>query len=343
MTMNVFLSRVAEGLLAALLCAGCAPSEPGAAASRPAAGSADTTAAARAGLTLAQARRLAAAGVPVAVPARVPESFAVADVRTPSGNMGDATRGASYHIRYAASGGTCFVIEATTGGLGGPMPPEENRRTVDPPLFPAPAGQAYHVFWMGADPERPFPPRSLFSSWMEHERHFYRLTSGRIAGEDCRRLAPAAAVRIIESLQIIEPLQGEAGAAPTDTSGAIDTSLGLAAYDSSAWDRYTMNRPFAIVSEAGASPRAAALHVLDALDLRAASRDSQAVRTVRPAPGTAVVLITHLGLSDDSVAGVRYRVEMRRAERRWVLRRVGAQYRCQPGRGPRHWSKQRCL
>ena len=337
---NVSFARWSAVLVAALICACGARSPQGAAVARqmPAASSADTTAAAHAGLTPAQARRLAALAAPVAVPGYVPGGFAVAAVRARPGGARGPARRASYRIRYDAPGGACFTIEMAAGGLGGPAPPEENRRAVDPSLFPSPAGQAYHVFWTEANPEWPLPPRSLFSSWLEHERRFYRLTSGHIVGQGCRRLAPAAAVRVVESLHWLEGT-----AAQADPSDVLDLSFDLGAYDPAAWEPYRMNRPFAIRSDTGASPRAAALHVLDALDLRAGPDASETVRTARPAPRATVVLATHLGLRDDSVAGARYRVELSRAEGRWVLRRLGMQYRCQPGRGHRDWSKQRCL
>ncbi len=60
----------------------------------------------------------------------------------------------------------------------------------------------------------------------------------------------------------------------------------------------------------------------------------------------AVVNLTQLGLPDDSVKGVRYRLEFVAENTTyppvWQLIWVGAQYICQEGRGSQTWTKEIC-
>ena len=51
----------------------------------------------------------------------------------------------------------------------------------------------------------------------------------------------------------------------------------------------------------------------------------------------AVILNTKEGLADDSVAAMRYRVEMQRIQGKWQIIWVGSQSKCQQGRGHQTW------
>jgi hypothetical protein len=57
----------------------------------------------------------------------------------------------------------------------------------------------------------------------------------------------------------------------------------------------------------------------------------------------AVILRTIIGLAEDSVSGVRFRVELKRNQNRWEIIWVGRQFRCQPGRGQQDWAATLCL
>lgn len=70
---------------------------------------------------------------------------------------------------------------------------------------------------------------------------------------------------------------------------------------------------------------------------------SQQVQVSRPTANTAVVMITKMGLEDDSVAGIRYRVELRRTGQQWRIVWAGSQTRCQARRGHQNWSRQLCV
>jgi hypothetical protein len=57
-----------------------------------------------------------------------------------------------------------------------------------------------------------------------------------------------------------------------------------------------------------------------------------------------VVILTQTGLPDDSIQGMRYRLEFapKNAEQ-WQLTWAGKQYTCQPGRGSQTWSTEWCF
>ncbi|WP_404785216.1 hypothetical protein [Altericista sp. CCNU0014] len=67
----------------------------------------------------------------------------------------------------------------------------------------------------------------------------------------------------------------------------------------------------------------------------------------RSNPTQIVALVTYLGLEDDSVKGIRYRVEMVPSDslcacQSWKVAWVGRQYTCQAGRGAQDWSDRIC-
>lgn len=69
---------------------------------------------------------------------------------------------------------------------------------------------------------------------------------------------------------------------------------------------------------------------------------SQRVEVSRPATNKAVVIVTQIGLQDDSVAGIRYRVELAQTGQQWKIVWVGSQVKCQSGRGHQNWSSELC-
>lgn len=56
----------------------------------------------------------------------------------------------------------------------------------------------------------------------------------------------------------------------------------------------------------------------------------------------AVVTLTQTGLLDDSVDGMRYRLEFVAADNQWEMVWAGRQVRCQPNRGSQEWSTDLC-
>ena len=56
-----------------------------------------------------------------------------------------------------------------------------------------------------------------------------------------------------------------------------------------------------------------------------------------------VLLFTRMGLPDDSVLGMRYRLELVPRGAEWELSWVGRQFVCRPGRGHQDWGTAPCL
>jgi len=69
---------------------------------------------------------------------------------------------------------------------------------------------------------------------------------------------------------------------------------------------------------------------------------TQQVQVTRPATNQAVVMLAFIGVGDDSVQGMKYRVELKRTGQQWKIVWAGYQVKCQPGRGHQNWSTQRC-
>jgi hypothetical protein len=105
---------------------------------------------------------------------------------------------------------TCFQIEYSSGGFGGPLP--MNQRAIAPLAIAAP-GQDYFVYWTGDEPpsdDSPFPSNTVFSDWIEMPgvEGGYRLSSGLIETElvrACNPLDPDTAVALVESLEVLNP------------------------------------------------------------------------------------------------------------------------------------------
>jgi len=67
-----------------------------------------------------------------------------------------------------------------------------------------------------------------------------------------------------------------------------------------------------------------------------------------PQPNQSVVTITQTRRPDDSVSGIRYRVELQRSlslqsSNLWQIVGIGSQSKCHPGRGHQDWSTELCL
>lgn len=105
---------------------------------------------------------------------------------------------------------TCFQIEYSSGGFGGPLP--VNQRAIAPPAIAA-LGQDYSIYWTGNDPpsdDSPFPSNTVFSDWIEMHgvEGGYRLSSGLIETElvrACNPLDPDTAAVLVESLEVLNP------------------------------------------------------------------------------------------------------------------------------------------
>ncbi|MBW4485835.1 MAG: hypothetical protein KME14_25200 [Tildeniella torsiva UHER 1998/13D] len=66
------------------------------------------------------------------------------------------------------------------------------------------------------------------------------------------------------------------------------------------------------------------------------------VEVVEETDDMALVVLTQTGLADDSVNGMRYRLEFVPEGDQWRLDWAGSQVRCQPDRGSQEWSTDLC-
>lgn len=114
-------------------------------------------------------------------------------------------------------------------------------------------------------------------------------------------------------------------------------------------NRYTPIRLSTLPSDTsltGTDPKSIALSLID---LPETAGNSQKQTSVSIQKGqSAVVMLSNVGLADDSVQGIRYRLEfkpkgMKDDEEEWQLVWMGRQKLCWPGRGPEEWTDQPCL
>lgn len=69
---------------------------------------------------------------------------------------------------------------------------------------------------------------------------------------------------------------------------------------------------------------------------------AETLESISVTPDQTVVIFTRLGLPDDSVAGIRYRLEFVAQGEQWELVWVGQQFTCREGRGQQDWDTTLC-
>jgi hypothetical protein len=78
------------------------------------------------------------------------------------------------------------------------------------------------------------------------------------------------------------------------------------------------------------------------LDGESEGRKSDQISVEYPTRETAVIVQTVVGLADDSVAGMRHRIELRLRQNKWEIVWMGRQFKCQPNRGHQDWGSGLC-
>lgn len=89
-------------------------------------------------------------------------------------------------------------------------------------------------------------------------------------------------------------------------------------------------------------PRAVAIELFSEFARESEGRKLEQVAIEYPTGNRAIVTLTIVGLADDSVRGMRDRLEFQNVRGQWELMRVGSQNQCQPGRGQQDWSAELC-
>lgn len=95
----------------------------------------------------------------------------------------------------------------------------------------------------------------------------------------------------------------------------------------------------------GSDPQTVALSALGLPEK--VENESEEVEVTYPQENKAIVTITQTNLADDSISGIRYRVEFapygsKSEEQRWRVIWAGKQYKCQSNRGHQDWSTNLC-
>ena len=78
-------------------------------------------------------------------------------------------------------------------------------------------------------------------------------------------------------------------------------------------------------------------------DTESEGRKSDQISVEYPTRETAIIVKTIIGLADDSVAGMRYRIELKLTQNKWEIVWIGRQSQCQPNRGHQNWASGRCV
>ena len=265
------------------------------------------------GLTAAQTAELAALGAPVLVPRRV-DGFVVDGFQASRGPYG-----IGYSVAYRRPDGACFEVNGTTEGVGGPGYPIVQMDVTIPAI-----GRPSRIYKASDDPDatsaQTWGRGTVISEHVQVEAMVVTFLSASVSG--CRPLSLEAAGPIFASLT---PLA--AGGTPADPDA-----------DSDVWSDAT-DVLDVIGGVAGEDPETAAF--------AAFSTDEEgtrvAVELVRQSNATATVLVTMLGLADDSVRDERFRVEYAEGEQGyWRAVAAQRQVRCWPGRGHQGWGPGLC-
>lgn len=90
------------------------------------------------------------------------------------------------------------------------------------------------------------------------------------------------------------------------------------------------------------TPREVALKLFSEYAAESEGRKSEAMAIEYPTRDTAVVKVTVVGLADDSVGGIRYRIAFENEQGKWSMTEVGMQFQCQEDRGHQDWSAELC-
>jgi hypothetical protein len=163
-------------------------------------------------ITPEQTAQIRALGLPLVLPTAIPDGFGVVQLLTQSDD-----RFGGYQVLYRDGSDRCFLIEFTTGGIGG-TPTTENRLPLTPPILEDGAAEYGLNYGLYTDPalREQFPEASLLSDWLPVPGGFVRLAGAALINTvlnpevPCTNLTPEAAIAVINSLAVISAdIQGD--------------------------------------------------------------------------------------------------------------------------------------
>ena len=271
------------------------------------------------GLTDDQIRQLDQLGTSVLVPSRI-DGFAVDRFQASRTEFGTG-----YSISYRRSDGMCFEVNGTTDGLGGPGFPIVQMDVTIPAI-----GQPSRIYKASENPEatsaQNWGAGTVISEHIDVDGMFVTFLSASVGS--CRPLSLEEAGPIFASL---EPL----GTVPAVTSSSVPASNN----DSNTWADAT-DLLDVIGGVAGEDPETAAFAAFSTDD----EGTQVLVETLSQSNASATLLVTMLGLADDSVRDERFRIEYAEGEQGyWRAVAAQRQVRCWPGRGHQSWGPGVCL
>lgn len=162
-------------------------------------------------LTPEQTAQIKTLGAPLVVPTAIPAGFTVEQVAVKQDD-----RFSGYRILYRDEGDRCFLIEYTSGGVGG-IPKTEGRLPINLPILSPDAdfGLNYGHY---EDPNlrAQFPDPELISDWLPISGGFYRIAGATyinnslIPEASCKDVALEEAATILESFaEITDEIRGD--------------------------------------------------------------------------------------------------------------------------------------
>lgn len=271
------------------------------------------------GLTADQLAALRGLGLPILVPGDV-GTFALDrfDANT------DGTFG-SYALGYRRSDGSCFEVSGSNEGLGGPEWPLVSTGVEIDAL-----GRTTRVYQAADDPAATSAQiwglDTIVSDYIDLDGTGVLFLSDTQGG--CRPLSLAEAAALVADLRLLPD-----GPAAPPAGGGVPPS------DPSALGPFAPADDLLADYNAASTPEVAA----DAIARRYEDdADAVQVEVLAETSYEATVLVTALGLRDDSVRDERLRLTYAPYGPTWELVAAGRQTRCQPGRGHEDWSDTYC-
>lgn len=266
------------------------------------------------GLTADQIGQLRSLEAPVLVPTQIGD-FAVDGFQASRTDYGTG-----YSIAYRRADGSCFEVNGTNEGVGGPGYP-----IVQMDVTIGALGQPSRIYKASDDPNatsaQSWGPNTVVSEHVEVGGMVVTFLSASVSG--CRPLALEEAGPIFASLS---PLAGDPVPGPPSD-------------DSEVWADGT-DVLDVIGGVAGEDPETAAFAAFATEE----EGTDVLVETLRQSSASATVLVTMLDLADDSVRDERFRIEYAEGEQGyWRAVAAQRQVRCWPGRGHQGWGPSACL
>lgn len=131
---------------------------------------------------------------------------------------------------------------------------------------------------------------------------------------------------------------------PTSPNGGIPPSTDSLPENADDFPRASFT-PLTLPQEGrvGDEPAAIARSLYGTADTGPTTQPQQILEQLSASPEQVILLLTQTNLPDDSVRGIRYRLEFEPVGEQWQLVWVGRQTRCQPGRGHQDWQPALCV